>query len=490
MLRSFHVVTLATALMLGAGLAACSSVPPAPAAPDAGGDGDASPPGDTGPDGADFTGDPVADAIDQGQPDEVGPPPLDMSPTGMGLVGKACADQTECGANGFCATEADSGLPDGYCTIGCDPGSPGSCGAGNGCLELGQTILCVQTCTTDADCRDGYGCADTFFGTALADGSKVCAAGRTDARPGDPCEGVRDCAPGSGFCLGETDSGFRGGYCSALCDPATPGSCGDGGSCVETAFGAFCAGLCPAAADPLGGCREGYQCTGGFYGASSDDDVCAPGVAEQVPVGSPCADASGCTAGTQLCFRDDSGYPGGYCSQGCDSRQAGSCGDGYCLAPDGTRPAFGVCLAGCPGTGTAGDEVCAGKRTDDPSGATYGCTERIFGYPLPGGAHVCLPFDASASLGDPCIGAGNCPIGTSCLTAQQGFPEGYCSDVCDPAQPTGCGDGALCWPLDPQQPAAGGVCLLRCEGDAACRADGYSCAPTGAGGADPACIPE
>jgi hypothetical protein len=487
------LVAASAAAVLG-----CSSLPPPASTGDAGPGTDGAPSADAPPaDGAQTADGSNADGSDAGGTDlappdlppvdEITPPPSDMTSSAMSAVGTACTTNNDCGANGFCATEATSGLPGGYCTTGCDPAAAGSCGPGNDCLTLGQTILCVRTCTADSDCRDGYGCATTFFGAALGDGSRVCAAGKTDAKPGDPCTGIRDCAPGSGFCLGETDSGFPGGYCSAQCDATDPTSCGDGGACVETAFGDFCAGTCTAGGTT---CRDGYQCAGGFYGGPSDVDVCAPGLAAPVPVGSPCADEAGCGAGNQLCFQDSSGYPGGYCSQGCDPRTAGSCGDGYCLAPDpANHPSLGVCLAGCP-AGDTGNDACTALRTGDSSGTTYGCTARIFGYPLPGGGHVCLPYEASASLGDPCVGTGNCALGTTCLTAMQGFPDGYCSDVCNPTNISSCGDGAVCWPLDPQMSASGGVCLLRCSADTDCRSPGYACTPTGSGGADPACIPQ
>jgi hypothetical protein len=218
-------------------------------------------------------------------------------------------------------------------------------------------------------------------------------------------------------------------------------------------------------------------------------------VAELRPIGTPCATGADCGAGRQTCLQENQGYTGGYCTQACDPRVAGGCTvepggpAGYCLGYDATQPGVGLCLASCSGPGGTGDGECAAVRGDVPG--AYGCTQRGFGFPLP--APVCLPHDPAASLGSPCVGIGDCPLGTSCITADQAYPGGYCSNVCDPRQPASgaCGEGNICFARDPDNLAAGGTCHLGCDSESDCRFDeGYVCAATEPGNdASRACIP-
>jgi hypothetical protein len=83
------------------------------------------------------------------------------SATGTGAVGAACAALTDCagGQLGFCFTEATQ--PDflgGYCSIDCT--DSGMCPAGAACLTVGQQgeRVCLDSCTSDAQCRNGYSC--------------------------------------------------------------------------------------------------------------------------------------------------------------------------------------------------------------------------------------------------------------------------------------------------------------------------------------------
>jgi len=83
------------------------------------------------------------------------------SATGAGAVGDACTQLADCSgdADGACITEdATTGeFAGGYCTLFCDVNA---CPAGAVCAEDGgMNRLCLDTCTTAADCRTGYSCS-------------------------------------------------------------------------------------------------------------------------------------------------------------------------------------------------------------------------------------------------------------------------------------------------------------------------------------------
>jgi len=100
--------------------------------------------------------------IPDASPDAPMEVPLDASadaaPTdgGTTMVGQACTNDTSCGSDMFC----HPGPPGGYCSFYCATDS--ECPAGTVCSPVPYsrvTGLCMTTCTTAADCRDGYGCA-------------------------------------------------------------------------------------------------------------------------------------------------------------------------------------------------------------------------------------------------------------------------------------------------------------------------------------------
>lgn len=90
--------------------------------------------------------------------------------TGAGAVGATCTTLTDCsgGQSGFCLTEAaQPEFAGGYCSIDCT--ASGMCPAGAACTTVGMMgeRICLDSCTTDNDCRNGYTC-DVF------DGQSVC----------------------------------------------------------------------------------------------------------------------------------------------------------------------------------------------------------------------------------------------------------------------------------------------------------------------------
>jgi hypothetical protein len=394
-------------------------------------------------------------------------------------IGAPCGQDTDCsgGQRAICLDEDSFGQPGGNCTQLCDTDL--ACPQGAECLILSMSSLCMRLCTHDTDCRAGYHCADGVLGETLTAG-RVCAPGRPDARPGDPCLRDTDCAPGRGVCFDAMEFGYPEGYCSLGCVPGDGAGCGDGATCVSAPNG----GLCAASCDPAHGCRDGYSCVDSFDGQTTGGaTVCAPGLSQPVPVGSPCIDASGCTAGTSYCIQATDGLRDGYCSANCDPGQAESCGAGaICQAVGGADPSAGFCLASCQA-----DSDCEMLR----GGAGYGCSARAYGRGVPSGS-VCLPFTDGASTGDPCATLSDCALGGICIGGDQGFDNGYCSSFCDPSDgPAGCDASSLCWvPLttDPTK----GYCVKACSQDDQCRtAEQYSCKPVAPMVEQPtACFPQ
>lgn len=86
-------------------------------------------------------------------------------------TGDACAEDTECKSQ-FCITGVAK-FPEGYCTAFCSLEKQG-CPDGSHCMPIwssvGDTGLCLNKCTTETECRSGYGCV----GTSQFPGVKVC----------------------------------------------------------------------------------------------------------------------------------------------------------------------------------------------------------------------------------------------------------------------------------------------------------------------------
>jgi len=210
-------------------------------------------------------------------------------------------------------------------------------------------------------------------------------------------------------------------------------------------------------------------------------------------IGDLCVDATECAG--NYCIADDQGWPDGYCSQvDCDASDANwetSCapfgGDALCLDMGG----YGMCLDRCD---LANPDCRAGYECYD-LGGDYGIC-----YPIPvcgneiiESGEECDPPDGGL-CGDTCQGTGMAPVGELCadptecagdlcITDDQGWPDGYCSQVdCDASDTnweTSClpygGDG-LCLDM-----GGYGMCLDRCDPVASdCRA-GYECLDLGGG---------
>ncbi len=74
--------------------------------------------------------------------------------------GGACNRSLECADDGRCLREEWTGLPDGFCNVGCDTDE--DCAAGTHCQDFGDGwMMCAQNCQREDDCRNGYTCWPT-----------------------------------------------------------------------------------------------------------------------------------------------------------------------------------------------------------------------------------------------------------------------------------------------------------------------------------------
>lgn len=83
-------------------------------------------------------------------------------------VGQPCTKANECSANAndpVCLDPTFWGFPSGYCSQYCDL-SIDDCGFGGLCVEAGLLSgngVCLDTCTTNAECQAGYSCLDIGY---------------------------------------------------------------------------------------------------------------------------------------------------------------------------------------------------------------------------------------------------------------------------------------------------------------------------------------
>jgi hypothetical protein len=280
------------------------------------------------------------------------------------------------------------------------------------------------------------------------------------------------CAPPFAACLDAALGRYiPGGACSRLCSPPSgPEACGPDGECWRAPGGfSLCIPNCGSSQD----CRPGFQCVSQYLGIPTARPVCVAGTADPQPLGHDCASDLDCTAGSQVCGLPEGEPPqpvppaGGYCSSLCNPSAPGSCGDGAVCSP------FSNCLPSC-----TTDTDCQGIRTPGSLGQLV-CADRYLGQPLP--VPACIRANPEAHVGDPCMTAGDCPVGGLCQAfyprSPDPFVNGYCVVVCNPNDADSCGADAVCLANDPSNPNAG-QCFKSCTTDGDCRlSEGYLCSP-------------
>ncbi len=340
------------------------------------------------------------------------------------MLGGACTTDAECPIGGTCQDEEFGGWPGGACIAGgCDIDTGTGCAGDAVCIpaQFGGG-LCVDGCTVDGDCRDGYACRSNssypdrlYCGAGCADttectiSSYVCNPGLgTCATPFDPARLGQQCSPRTGGCEGGTclrefDSGYPGAYCTYVgCEVGVAGSCPGDGVCATRGTRNLCLDACASDSD----CRTGYACRPSDPLDAASATACVPACSSD----DQCISRGDvCNVGTGLCAQPfEPGLLGGACTS------ADECIGGACLSEAGAGWPSGTCTyPGCRLSGT-------GPSIDCPMGS------------------VCVD-DAA---GDPTVGvcASGCAAGTTCR-------EGYaCTDgACRPAcTATSCGAGRTC----------------------------------------------
>lgn len=373
---------------------------------------------------------------------------------GNGDAGGACMTDADCGpaGYGFCITEAiDPEFTGGYCATAIDC-STGTCGGDNICIPLFQdgTTACIDGCTTDTDCRTGYSCQDiSQNGSGVL--SCLPAPAPVTGETGIACTSDMDCDAAE-ICIGE-DDGFPGGYCSRQCQ--SDAECPTGSLC--SSFG-VCSDSCDTATPD---CRAGYLCGDADQNGS---DECWPGSSGSGAVGTTCMDTNECAGGFDAFCIDDaaSGWSDGYCTQSCTSNSDCTMGS-HCGFFN--QNGEGVCLSDC-----TADTDCRGGTS------TYFCGDAdgdSVAECAPGGS-------GSGQIGEGCATLADCAggAGALCISEDQGFLGGYCSDQC--TSDSDCATGSHC-------SAQFGVCVEDCTMDSDCRM-GYIC-DDGDGAAPNECWP-
>ncbi|MEE8410825.1 MAG: hypothetical protein V3T05_14590, partial [Myxococcota bacterium] len=381
----------------------------------------------------DVCGNGIIEITEECEPPSVGNCDADCLLTGGGrLNGDACTGNGACAGN-VCLTEASDLWPGGFCTEDC---TPGSCGAGEECVDFGGTIgpVCMLSCISLADCFPGYACFDGL-GTIQPicfpecnDDAECTDGGSCDvwngfcdindnlALDGEACTIDDDCE--SQFdCLQPAD-GFRGGYCVSACSPELDLCPGDG-FCVN-AYGLNLLWACIDGCTTDSGCRqdEGYTCQFGLCLPGGGGPACGNGILD---VGEQCDPPDGVT-----------------CDANCQNIVS-VCGNGI---------------------------LEAGEECDPPDGSTCGTTCQLLG--------------DNRVNGDACIQNSECTGGVCLTEATDLWPGGFCTKTCTLGS---CAGGEECMDFGTDS-----YCMLTCAGFLDCF-PGYSCLD-GFGTVDPICWPD
>jgi hypothetical protein len=169
--------------------------------------------------------------------------------------GGPCGCDLDCPAGGICATETESGMPNGMCLIECSPDEVAP--EGLECRAIPGYWIYFPACGEDLACRAGWLCS----------ADPVTSAGSCSPQ----CTSAAECLTGfcnryTGLCEGITSGAGVGASCT-LDEDCKSWSCATNGEI------GFCWVWCNAA---VGGCPEGANCES--YGEEPWDDlgVCVP----------------------------------------------------------------------------------------------------------------------------------------------------------------------------------------------------------------------
>jgi len=277
---------------------------------------------------------------------------------GMTPTGSPCDAHSECVASNYdpiCLTENNDGWPEGYCSEYCDL-ALNDCSSGAVCADTGLPSgngLCLDACTTHADCRAGYYCEAALGGCFPGSALEICDNGVDDDGNGlvdcmDPtCQGTPACPPE--ICDNGADDNGDG-----LVDCMDP-TCDGNPICPELA----CDDLSDNDGNGLFDCEDpGCQAT----------MACAPGAGA---AGVMCTANAECAANMNdpICVTEAfSGWSGGYCSQFCDLAND-DCPSGSACLNSGLSLSHGICFDLC----TTNADCRAGYQCSDAGGGVSVC---------------------------------------------------------------------------------------------------------------------
>jgi len=331
------------------------------------------------------------------------------------------------------------------------------------CIDgLCEPDCAVSSCMTDCDCPFDLSC--TPMGCAAINRPNFCCASPT-CLPGQTCiepDGMLSQCGGAPDAGSNPDASIRrdSGVPFDSSVPPDSGTTACMSDCDCDPSTACIAGQCrPAGRNNQ--CCTNPMCMNGDRCVNPDG---SPGICGPVtPVGESC-DPMGPQCGPNgFCIDEGSGFPGGYCTQGCD-RRTPCPPDSECRGGGGNA----FCLDSCV------------QPADCRAG--YNCINVGVG----GNGRVCWPNPPTSMNpnGDP-VGAAcgmdeDCGAGLTCLQ-QQGFRNGYCTRLyCDPVTAP-CPSASACYAF----PGLFSLCLSECTvgpPSMGCRMGYYCLGPAGGSG--------
>ncbi len=237
-------------------------------------------------------------------------------------IGEPCAaGAADCE---ICFSQERSAWAGGYCSKRC----PTDCGAAAHCVDFPDlaTAICMSDCTSDADCRSGYVCADIDG----ASGSECVPTANGTTKVGGACTVINDCTGGlDGICWSGALS-TPDGYCTKRC--STDSDCGTGAHCSQER----CYADCSSSTD----CRTGYLC---FDPADEGRDSCLPAGLGDGQVGDACEYVRDCSGGEYAICGDVAATPNGYCTILCGPGEGTCPAESFCYDV-GNQP---ICVDEC-----------------------------------------------------------------------------------------------------------------------------------------------
>lgn len=305
-------------------------------------------------------------------------------------VGYPCNADRDC-QSGVCGSLGEVG----FCTAACDPDAAQSCPEGTACEEVGagdEPFYCVPVATLpgDGSLAPGAPCADA-----------------ADCHPDGLC-GFIDQGDGSYFtfcaggCVTDDDCGGCG-TCQAFgegdtyCVPKGAGQVGDSCEARHDCESFICAGFCTQLCDAATPCPSGV-----CEPISADTSICiAPGQKGSVDAGEECGFDFECVSGTKcLLAQDGSGYvctPPRAEGEGC--REVAECQEGLQCRPTADRTGATCEKPGPVGVACTAAAHCQPGLVCQTFGPGYGLCSKACGKDADcGGGNACVVSDVDTTL--------------------------------------------------------------------------------------------